>query len=414
MKQSRTIISNTAKLRRTNRGVVMTPEEKAYSERDLIDAGAFRRDRKVRKQWLKQAAMDTPVIEPEVQRQSIPEAQVGTANLFYGVVINDLAKGLTVGQVIPTFLAHAAASGNSPRTVDSYRLQLTHYARMQHYLNPHPETVLAAVEAYADCGYSENSIRAFSIAIRRFHNWLYEVGWVNANPLQEIRGFLSSTRARPDLHRRGFTDAEMRKLGEAARDHIRYSPTNPRRREPLLLLELGMSMGLRLGEMVTLRLRDLDRRGGDLWLTLPKTKHSKKGRRVLCPHEIVKTVQDYVADSTTERERHPDSDGTTDYLFYGRSRQAVRNRLSAAIRDLMVVSGATLDADGAFRTQSIHEMRRTAITSAVRAGATQHDIMERFGLSWNVAVQHYVNPGRSGDQHRVMGAANDSLRLLRG
>jgi site-specific recombinase XerD len=161
------------------------------------------------------------------------------------------------GQAVGDYIADCRRRGLRPSTLRYYEAILLRIARAQRLMEV-ADLDLASMRAFLDepGGLSAGSLHGFVRAAKTFSRWLVDEGRLERDTLERLRP--------PRVDRRLVhvpSDAELAAL-------LRASP--PRLRLAIALL---LATGVRVGELVSLRARDL--RGSTLTLTRTKNRHER-------------------------------------------------------------------------------------------------------------------------------------------
>jgi len=164
--------------------------------------------------------------------------------------------------LVEGFLHHLAHERRlSPRTIDAYRRDLAGFCRWNRDERnlPWPRLQEAEIRRYVTTahrrGLSATSLRRRLSALRTFFHWLQREGIVQHNPALGVRA--------PRVQRRlpGTLDADqMQRL-------LELGGNDPLTLRDAAIMELIYSSGLRLAELVSLDLQDLDLRDAMLEVT---------------------------------------------------------------------------------------------------------------------------------------------------
>lgn len=178
--------------------------------------------------------------------------------------MNDMAR-------IEAFLEMMSAErGATENTLDAYARDLTDASE---YLSGRlcaatPRDVSGFIGGLAKQGFAASTQARKLSAVRRFFRFLFEEGDRKDNPTAHIDG-PRNNRDVPDV----LSRAEVENLIETCGDDTRLR----------CLLELLYGAGLRVTELVSLKLGDLPRRKGARWVTEDIIVKGKGGKERLCP-----------------------------------------------------------------------------------------------------------------------------------
>jgi len=280
-----------------------------------------------------------------------------------------------VDALIEGFEAYlAGVRGRSPRTVRAYGREVRALASF------------LAGQGWALAAASKTEIRAFIFelkgrglknsslvrslaALRAFYRWRLKEGEMDYNPAAQVAG--PKTAIRQALF---LTEREMEVLlsPEAA-----GQATEPLVRRNQALLELAYSAGLRVGELVSLDLDDLDMARGAL-----RVRRGKGAKDRLAPfgQPAAEAVTAYL--EVRELLAGPESARA---LFLGRRGRRLGDR---EVRRVLAARLARAGLDGAF---SPHSLRHSFATHMLSAGADLKTIGEMLGHSSLAATQRYTH-----------------------
>ena len=215
--------------------------------------------------------------------------------------------------------------------------------------------------------------------VKTFLNWCVERGWIGENPLAKIKPIGKRRRGKAQLR-----IGETRKLVAIAMEQATWtdaetaSPFRSKHRESSLAVLVALYLGLRAGEIVKIRSRDLDDDGRLLWIPDSKT---EAGKRTLKVPAILRSLLQAQADRAKG-----------DRLF-PHDRPWVRHNVQRLCK-LADVPKITA-----------HGLRGTHATLATQIGTTADAVARALGhTNARVTRQHYIADGATEDaaQERVM------------
>ncbi len=164
--------------------------------------------------------------------------------------------------LVEGFLQHLAHERRlSPRTLNAYRRDLTHFSRWnrKHREVPWQRLQQAEIRQYIAAehrrGLSSTSLRRRLSALRSFYRYLLREGVTKRNPAQGVRT--------PKVHRRLPATLDVDQMHRL----LSMQARTPVEIRDLAMMELTYSCGLRLAELVSIDLQDLDRRDAVLEVT---------------------------------------------------------------------------------------------------------------------------------------------------
>lgn len=269
------------------------------------------------------------------------------------------------------YLEHLAYErGMSVNTVEAYRRDLRAFV---HHLELRGVSVEACspqdVDAYfsgaGGNGATSSAARRMA-AVRGLYRFLMAEGVVSADPSRLLR-----SPRRPRTLPKALSVEEV----ERVLDSVRSSGHEGQR--DLAIIELLYGCGLRVSELIGLRIADVDVEGGVVRCL------GKGGKERVVPmgSHAVAAVRAYVAGGRREHRRPP----RRDELFlnaHGRplTRQGVHYLLQRRVR-----------AAGIGRAVSAHTLRHSFATHLVRAGADLRSVQEMLGHASVATTQVYTH-----------------------
>lgn len=213
---------------------------------------------------------------------------------------------------------------------------------------------------------------AYSSRIRRFLRWLADQGWI-PHALPEV----FTRKAAPVQHIPAVLSEEM------IRDIYTYreNASSPRELRNSAVVLLGLRMGLRASDIVSLKLSDIDWQKKQISLVQKKT-----GKTIVLPipNDTGNSLYRYL----TEGRPAPGKNGEG-YVFlqhqapYGKLQPSICRQ---ALRQILAEYGHTLPEGAGF-----HITRKTFATGLLRAGVAAGRIAETLGHSNRLSVQIYLS-----------------------
>jgi len=179
-------------------------------------------------------------------------------------------------EAVERFLSYIGGTRNlSPNTVAAYRRDLDRYlafcARLK--VDPFdagPAEIRRFVAQLSTLRYASSSIARTASAVRSFYRWLVRFREIDANPAAVV-GTPKRARRLPTVFKRRqvaelleFPDRERAALKDAALDEDQRRLEIAIRFRDRAILELLYSSGIRVGELVSLDLDDLDPGSGQI------------------------------------------------------------------------------------------------------------------------------------------------------
>lgn len=281
---------------------------------------------------------------------------------------------LSMDQALDHYLEHLRVDRSlSPRTLSAYATDLTQFVR---YLELEQLTLLqvdsgvisGALVGLAQSGHSARSQARFLSALRGFLKHAVEEGWLAKDP----SALVDAPRLRPRLPRLLSRD-ELLRLLAAPR------PDNPRGLRDIAMLYLLYGSGLRVSELVGLRMAELDLRAG---FVSPLGKGSKR-RLVPLGEPVTEAVDAYL---TQVRPRWADEKQPHVFLTSRRcpmTRQGFWKNLRAYARGV-----------GIERTVTPHMLRHSFATHLLQGGADLRALQAMLGHADISTTQIYTHVSR--------------------
>lgn len=223
----------------------------------------------------------------------------------------------------------------------------------------------------------EVSVGTYITALRRFCQYLIDIGALEENPAAEVVGG-----RRPERHSRTFlTYPEVDQLLDA----IDTSSMQGARDLALIQTMLGCALSER--ECMLADVGDIDRRDA------PAIRVQGKGRRVKdetvpMPPVVLRSIDEYLERRFAGREDPIDPD---EPLFVSLSNRTIGRRMTSrgmreAVNRRLVESGVKRDRD---RRLTPFSLRHTAGLMMVDGGATIDELMRRMRIEWRPTAQLY-------------------------
>ncbi len=266
--------------------------------------------------------------------------------------------------LVQSFRRARKAEGVSDRTLDLYDLQFRQFiswlrstGRSGTLADLEPEIVRAYIEFQQTQGFthpSPNQARNACVALRSLSRWLVQEGILPENVLARVR----IPRVSDEDARRPLSDAELAKLIAVARN----GPNGVRDYAIIVLLA---TTGIRFGELLGLRLGDVDLEEAQL-LVRARTSKSRRSRNVDLYPEAIASLDRYINDARVGP-REPEAP-----LFTTRSgTQFQRWGLRQVFRRIRARTGITCF--------SAHMLRHTWTRNYRRAGTGDMEDLRRQG-----------------------------------
>jgi len=259
----------------------------------------------------------------------------------------------TTHDFIDSWLEHERLQGKSEATLESYKRGLARFTRWlaeNGITNPTP-TDIAEYKVCLFATYSAQTVNLSLSAIRSFYRYLVSVGATPYSVASEVKG---AKRAKANQHKRSELSA-----GEVL-DVLATCDDTPQGIRDRAIITLMAYCGLRTVEVQRANLDNL-KTNGRMVLWVQGKGHTEADEFVVIPRDQEIVIRRWLA----ERKKL----GNDPALFVSLSKQNRGERLSPrAIRNLVK---AHYHAAGIFdETKTTHSLRHSAITSAIRHGAT--------------------------------------------
>lgn len=218
--------------------------------------------------------------------------------------------------------------------------------------------------------HSQNTARVYVMAVSSFFGWLEDMGLGYAPP--GWRRFVRGIRADESSARRSLSEEEVRRLLQAASE-------GPTARRDVLLVEVGLTLWLRRGEMAAMRFEHFRRVGEHLVLVLPETKRGSADRLPVPPALYERLV----------RLGQSDYGETSGPVWRPFIREQYRRR-SLSERGVWYVIKQLAERAG-IEGMSPHTLRHTGISMAVRRGMPVDRVQRMARHRSPTTTMHYVH-----------------------
>jgi site-specific recombinase XerD len=260
------------------------------------------------------------------------------------------------------FLQHSRTKGLSDHTLRAYRQDLTDF---QHWGLRHRCQDMFVKEAISGwmADMRERQLAATSIkrrvaCLKVLFRWLEENGDLTQNPFHRFRATVQLPRRLP----RNLTHAELKSLFASA--PVFAADNEGFARQTLhLALELLFTTGIRVGELCSIRLEDIDLLAGTIKIN---GKGNRERRVFLVDDEIITQFQSYVS---ARQKRQP----VTEHLLIKPrgstlTPDQIRKHLHAHVEDLKLP-----------RRITPHMLRHTAATQLLETGVDIRLVQKLLG-----------------------------------
>lgn len=262
---------------------------------------------------------------------------------------------MTLSAIVDEFLAAGAVRGLSDHTLRAYRQDLTAFSRWVAQAGPDPvfgkDAVLDWIGAMRGQGYAAATIKRRLACLKVLCRWLEDEDRLDANPFHRLRAPIRLPHRLP----RNLKAEEIRALLTAAPGANRLrsgAPDSANAATLSLALELMFTTGVRVGELCSIRLRDIDLAAGTIAI---RGKGNRERRVFLVDETVTAQVRAYMR---ARRPAVPDLDAL---LLTSRGLAAdpnyVRRLLHRHVADLNLP-----------RRITPHMLRHTAATELLRCG----------------------------------------------
>lgn len=253
------------------------------------------------------------------------------------------------------FFVAKKVEGLSDKTLKYYKSEVDNF--MTFIGKPLPDVVTDDIRYYLAVKQSRDGIEETTAdntrrILNSFFSWMNAEGYVSKNPVYPIKAIKKKKRVK-----HAFSDTEIEKLKEVC---LRIEAPLERKRN-IAIIETLLSTGCRVGELTTMKIKDVDFNKG----TIIVEGKGKKERRVFFNDKSMLRIKEYL------EERNGEGD---EYLFNSIMRPYKHVGISGVetfIRDLGKEAGIS--------KCHPHKFRRTAATIALRRGMALTDIQKMLG-----------------------------------
>lgn len=268
---------------------------------------------------------------------------------------------------LDSWIINLAAERKTEATRDLYRDGILSFFRYCERRQVAPllsrPLVNAWVASLLDSGMSPATARARQLAVRRYSRWLAAEGEIPADELIGLSPPKLDTKVVPEL-----SEEELKQFIQACRG------TELRDRRDEAIIRLMLETGARAGEVVALRLGDVDVRAG---LALIHRGKGGRGRTVPIGPQTARAIDRYLRARRTHRLAH------TDRLWVGeRGREFGYDGLYVALKRRAELAG--------IKNFHPHVMRHTAATRWLAAGGSENGLMAVAGWKRRDMLDRYT------------------------
>ena len=286
-----------------------------------------------------------------------------------------------VAAEVERFLALERARGLTAKTVRDYERALSELlalalarGKSDDLRELDTDDVVAYLLELAGRGREEATIRSRLYKLKRLFAYLQRTGWLLVDPAAGIK--------------RRYVPESMRAwLSEDEAERLLQAPRPARRREEIrnrAIVEVLYSTGLRLGELLSLELHDLDLAEG--YVTVRQSKNGD-GRVVPLGQEAVQWVRRYLREVRprhVERVRDRDRRECAAVVFLSTVGRRLRwNQVNGPIKRYAERAGID-------KNVSAHVLRHSFAMHLLRNGASTRHIQAMLGHRDLLATQRYT------------------------
>jgi len=247
-----------------------------------------------------------------------------------------------------------------PTTKETYRKALMEYSKWLGYTSPINLTS-NDIQRYKDYltskELSTTSVSAYLTAVRRFYDYLENIGKITENPAKKVKGG-----SRPQRHlTKPITRSDVKKLFES------MDLSSPLGLRDWAILNLMVRCGLSEIEIVRANLGDIKTRNKKKIIYVQGKNRDRKDEYVILPPSVSSELDKYLAQRESLDESEP--------LFWGIGNRAIRERITTrAIRARVSYYFEKLGIKGKGITP--YSLRHTAAMLAIESGATVSEVMQ--------------------------------------
>lgn len=276
--------------------------------------------------------------------------------------MNDQTAKVTLREAREQFIEHLEKLGRATATILAYGKdveQLIEYASSLHKYNPGTITT-QDIENFKvhlkNQKYTAKSISRKVNSIKSFYRFLAKEGYVEENPASQVSH--PKYEVAPP---RVLSKLEYRALRDAAREDRRLSA----------IIELLLQTGMRIGELASLKLDDIDLKKQRIRI---KAYESREGRTVPLTDAATKALQEYL-------EVRPKSDDSTVFLTKTGNPFLVRN-IRTAIDRYYEIAG--------IENAKVNDLRHTFIVHQLRSGTPLTYVSKMVGHKRLSTTEKYL------------------------
>lgn len=270
---------------------------------------------------------------------------------------------------------------NSDNTIATYRRGLAVFVRWLAGYGGGQVTpaMVATFKKHLKGAYSVQTVNARLTAVRRFYAWMVVTGRLPYSPASEVKGL---KRSKSKSHKRdALTNGELLAVLNTC------APFTPEGKRDNAILVLMAYCGLRTVEVHRADIGDLRTRKDRLTLDVQGKGRTSKDDFVVIPVDQERVIRGWLSDRLTFKGHGPD-----DPLFISLSNRNRGQRMG--LRGIRGMVKARYAQAGVVGRKTTHSLRHSAITNAIRRGATpmQAQAMARHGsIDTTLGYYHEVS-----------------------
>lgn len=260
----------------------------------------------------------------------------------------------------------------SAHTIRAYRADLEQFAgylKSEYEIELPEEVSQAIVRSWLawliDSGLSHRTVNRKLSSIKAYFNFLVREGQLKTNAAVRVHA-LKIPRNLPI----SASKTEMRNVLEPTYDDLNFT-----QRRDLLIIELLYSTGIRLSELINLKVSDMDRS----LMTIKVTGKGNKQRHIPITKQMILRVDEYLS----ERERIV-NEGVREIIVTDKGKKAYSVFIYRVVTK-------HLGASGMKGRKSPHVLRHTFATHMLNEGADLNAIKELLGHASLAATQVYTH-----------------------
>lgn len=260
----------------------------------------------------------------------------------------------------------------SAHTIRAYRAdleQFAEYLKSDYDIESPTEVSQAIVRSWLasliDSGLSHRTVNRKLSSIKAYFNFLVREGHLKANSAVRVH-----TLKIPQNLPVSASKTEMRNILEPVSDDLNFT-----QRRDLLIIELLYSTGIRLSELINLKISDIDRS----LMTIKVTGKGNKQRHIPITRQMILRIDEYLP----ERERIV-NEGVQEIIITDRGKMAYSVFIYRVVTKYLGASGMK-------GRKSPHVLRHTFATHMLNEGADLNAIKELLGHASLAATQVYTH-----------------------